>query len=176
MIDTSIIEHHKALRWLAICLLIVSCSIFTESATPFISTSGSGELIINNQSPISLERIALVINDIELQLHILGSSATIDYQGDVSGDGASIIATLTTQTNQATLEVANYTINDSCSLIYSSNIDSATSTREYITITTGSLIIRQSQSLYDVRAICQDSNGDNLIISFTGYIYRSVEL
>ncbi len=164
--------------WSMLLLTIISpsCSLFTDQSAPFISTSGSGQVVINELTPISLKRAAIYIDDTTLELHILGSYCTMSSEGVLQGEGLSLIATLPYDPLFSSLEGSSYTIEGIPSCIYTTQFELTTSTADYTDIDSGTLIIRESQGTFDIQAIGTDSAGNSIITNYTGYLLRTVDL
>ncbi len=164
--------------WSLFLLTIISpcCSLFTDQSAPFISTSGSGQIVINELSPITLKRAAIFIDNTTLELHILGSYCTMSSEGVIQGEGLSLVATLPYDSLYTSLESASYTIEQIPSCIYTTEFEEGNSYLDYICIESGTLIIRENQETFDIQAIGSDSRGNSIIIDYTGYLYRTVDL
>lgn len=133
-----------------------------------------GEIVIGNQGAISIERMALIITDSIQELHLMGDNCTMNSDGEILGKGASIIVTIIANQGSTTLEAGSYTNDNIESVYYTTLFDDSIAQNKYTEMLTTSIIIRESQSAYDIKALCVDMDGNSVILSFTGYLLRTI--
>lgn len=170
-------HSHLIIRFsvsLYILLTTLSCGNITPTSNQFISSSGVGEIIISNQTSISIERMALIVKESLQELHLMGDNCTMNSDGEILGKGTSIIATIIANQGSTLLEAGSYTNNNIEGVCYTTLFDDSIAQNNYTEMVTTSIIIRESQSAYDIKALCVDMDGNSVILSFTGYLLRTI--
>ncbi len=164
---------------LTFCLALTSCNNDDEGY--YVSISGEGALTIDYKLPIFLYRMVYFGSSTTQQLYIMGGNAYVNSNEEFGGRGAAIKLTLPNDEQDTSLNEQSFTIdNEDYSVEYTSYINfdsvtdkSAVDESDFTALSSGTAIIRRSADLYDIRILGNDSNGDNVIISYRGYLYRS---
>ncbi|MFI3286703.1 MAG: hypothetical protein R3Y08_08635 [Rikenellaceae bacterium] len=158
---------------LLLSLTFAACSSNDDGI--YVSTSGEGSIIVNNDAPDYLYRMVLFSTDSEQEIYLLGNTAYVDGDANFAGRGAVLKFTIPNQEESSTLQAQSFTIdNDSYAATYSSyvNFSSSTGSEEYIVIDSGTVIIRRSNQFYDIRLLGIDADENNVLAAYRGYIYR----
>ncbi|MFR9526733.1 MAG: hypothetical protein SNI45_01520 [Rikenellaceae bacterium] len=153
-------------------LVIVGCS--NDDDRIYISTSGEGAIVVDYDSPVYLYRMVLFSTDTEQELYLMGNSAYVDGDAEFLGTGAVVKFTLpNTDDNTTLLEQTFDLSDDSYSASYDTYVNYTSGDADFVDISSGTVLIRRSSNYYDLRLVGSDADSNTLIISYTGYIYRT---
>ncbi len=153
--------------------LALSCSDNDDGI--YVSTSGEGSIVVNSYSPNYLYRMVIFSDDSEQQLYLLGNTAYVNGDADFAGRGAVLKLTMPNEEGNSSLLEQSFSIGESTyTASYSTyiNFSSDSGNQDYITIDSGTVIIRRSNQYYDLRLLGIDSEEQNVLIAYRGYIYR----
>ncbi|MFI3264686.1 MAG: hypothetical protein SNG38_05930 [Rikenellaceae bacterium] len=163
---------------LLLCALnISSCSDNDDGI--YVSTSGDGSVVVDYDYPIYLYRMVLFTSDTEQLIYLMGSSAYVNADGDFSGRGAVVKFTIPNSADNSTITAQSFDIDNSDYFVsYSTyvNYSAAEDEDDFISLSSGTVIIRKSGSYYDIRLLGISEEDENILISYRGYIYRVVTL
>ncbi len=168
----------KLLYSIAFCatlLLNTSCADTYDGV--YVSTSGDGSIVIDYDAPSYLYRLVLINNDEQQQIYLMGNTAYIDTDAQFKGRGAVVKLTIPNSDESTTLSAQNFDIDNSEYIVsYSRYINYSIAENEstFTTLQSGTVIIRKSGQLYDIRLLGLNENDENVLISYRGYIYRTI--
>ncbi len=169
----------KIIFW-CFCPLIVagatSCSSIIDSQERFVSSSGVGTITVDSDTPQSLSRMAVIIEDDEYKIYLFGAETTIEGDGNLRGEGIVVLITIPNREGGTTLEATYSTIEDDVGASYSLliNYEDEEADNELVTLTSGCVIIRKNGSVYSLAALGKDSYGADVIVNFTGYLLFTI--
>ncbi len=142
----------------------------------YLSVSGDGALTVNYSPPLYLGRMVVLSTDVVQETYLMGGSAYVGSGGGFAGRGATVHISSPNIDDSEALVAQSFNIdNDEYIVEYSTYIDFDRETvdENYTALESGTVVIRRAGSLYDIQILGKDSDGDNIIISYRGYIYRS---
>lgn len=143
----------------------------------YVSASGEGSIVIGNNAPYYLYRMVF-FNSLEGQeVYLMGSAAYVDADAQFVGRGAVVKLEMPAdaETVDQVLQAQTFSIDGSdYTASYTSyvNYSAAEGEDDFISLESGTVIIRRSGSYYDIRLLGLNSDGENTLISYRGYIYR----
>ncbi|MFR9524400.1 MAG: hypothetical protein SNH94_07495 [Rikenellaceae bacterium] len=142
----------------------------------YISTSGEGSLVVNSDSADYLYRMVLLASENEQNIYLMGYTAYVDTDAEFEGRGAVIKITIPTTEQLTSIEAQSFTVGISdYTVSYSSYINYSSQSNDDLTaLESGTVIIRNSGLLYDIRILGEDSDENNIIAAYRGYIYRTL--
>lgn len=142
----------------------------------YVSISGDGTLTIDYNLPIYLYRMIYFGSEESQEVYIMGGTSYISSDEEFGGRGASIKFTLPNPDDDKLLEEQTFEIDNATYIVEYSpyiNYDNSNDNADFTALTSGTVIIRHSGELYDVKVLGTDTDGDNVIIAYRGYLYRS---
>ncbi len=161
---------------LALCLCgLFSCSLNDDGI--YVSSSGEGSITLDYDSPILLSRMVLLSSDSEQLIYLMGNTAYIDADANFNGRGAVVKFTIPNTDDNSTILAQTFDVSDSdYSVSYSTYVNYSASEGEddFVSLDSGTVIIRKSGSYYDIRLLGIDADENNVLIAYRGYIYRSL--
>ncbi len=106
----------------------------------------------------------------------MGGTASVNSSAEFGGSGAVIkfILPPDTENLDELLEAQSFDIGTTYTVSYSKKVKySDSDANEMLTeLASGTVIIRRSGSYYDIRVLGLNDDGENVLISYGGYIYR----
>ncbi|MFI3281205.1 MAG: hypothetical protein R3Y44_04445 [Rikenellaceae bacterium] len=160
---------------LIIVAVAVSCSDSNDGI--YVSTSGEGSVIVGYDSPLYLYRMILFTSDDEQEIYLMGNSAYVDADAQFKGRGAAVKFTIPNSEDNSTLLAQSFDIDNSdyfVSYIDYINYSAAESEDDFVSLESGTVIIRKSGSFYDIRLLGSNTDSENVLIAYRGYIYRTL--
>ncbi|MFR9504067.1 MAG: hypothetical protein SNH73_06435 [Rikenellaceae bacterium] len=154
-------------------MIATSCSDNDDAF--YVSTSGEGSIVVNSDFPTYLYRMVLFSNETEQEIYLMGNSAYVDSNGDFIGRGGVVKISVPNEGDNYQLLEQTFDIGSSeYSVSYSPyvNYSSDDGSYDFVTIESGTVLIRRSGNYYDIRLLGSDTDSDNLIITYRGYVYR----
>lgn len=164
----------SALMLLMLLTLHLSCSDKDDSF--YVSVSGEGSIVVDSDTPSYLYRLVLFSFTDYQELYFMGSTAYVNGDADFVGRGVMVKIILPNSDDNTTLVAQSFDIGtEDYTVSYSPyvNFSSSIEDDEYVTVDSGTVIIRRSGDYYDVRMLGIDAESQNIIMSYRGYIYRS---
>ncbi len=161
---------------LAFMALVGLAACNDDNDTFYVSSSGEGTITIDYDVPIYLGRLVLFSSPSEQEFFLMGGVAYVNADGNFGGRGAAVSFTLPNFDEANTLTAQNYNIDNQEYMVgYAEtlNFDGDVESEDYNYLTSGTVVIRQSGSLYDIKVLGTDSDDNSVIINYRGYIYRS---
>ncbi|MFI3317436.1 MAG: hypothetical protein SNF93_07780 [Rikenellaceae bacterium] len=162
-------------------LLVASAFLFSSCSNNndgiYVSTSGEGSVVIDYGSPSYLYRMVLFTVDTQQDIYLMGYSAYVNADAEFKGQGAVVRLTIPNNEESSTLEAQSFDIaSDGYAVSYSPyvNYSAAEGEEDFASIESGTVIIRKSGSFYDVRLLGTNQEGQNVIVAYRGYIYRTL--
>ncbi|MFI3279192.1 MAG: hypothetical protein SNG49_01070 [Rikenellaceae bacterium] len=159
----------------ALGFLLTSCSDNNDGI--YVSASGEGSIVVGYDSPVYLYRMVLFTSDDEQEIYLMGSSAYVSADGQFAGRGGVVKFTIPNTVDNTTITAQTFDISSSdYSVDYSTyvNYSMAEGDDDLLSVSSGTVIIRKSGSYYDIRLIGLDDDEQSLLISYRGYIYRTI--
>ncbi|MFI3333348.1 MAG: hypothetical protein SNI51_04880 [Rikenellaceae bacterium] len=157
-------------------VIAISTSCSDNDDSFYVSVSGEGSIVVDNDSPNYLYRMVLFSFTDYQELYFMGSTAYVNGDADFVGRGIMVKIIMPNSDNNTTLLAQSFDIGtENYTVSYSPYVSFSTSSesQDYITIDSGTVIIRRSGDYYDVRMLGIDAEEQNIIMSYRGYIYRS---
>ncbi len=142
----------------------------------YVSVSGEGALTVDYNPPVNLFRMVSFSDADNVKIYLMGGNSFVNNEGDFGGRGASVIITYPNSDGDELLGEHNFAIDGAeYTAKYSTcvNYDAPSSSKDYTDLSAGTVIIRQSGRLYDLKILGSDVDNDNVIVSYRGYIYRA---
>ncbi len=152
----------------------VSCNDNNDAI--YVSTSGNGGLTIDYDPPIYLYRMVIFSTETQQDVYLLGNTAYVDAEGEFKGRGAAVKFTLPNEADNYLLKAQSFEIDQSDYMVSYSNYINYLADEDdsdFTPLASGTVIIRKAGQLYDIRLLGNDSEGDDILISYKGYIYRA---
>ncbi len=160
----------------AVVMGTTSCDDNNDNS--YYTVSGEGRLSINYDNPLWLYRMVVKADSTQITTYLLGAYSSINEDGDVFGRGPAIYFTVDNTDNALTISPMNVDIADAPTYyakdVNFSSSDTSVISESFTEMSSGTIVVQKRGSLYSIKILGTDSDNNDIVATYSGYIYASI--
>ncbi|MFR9602292.1 MAG: hypothetical protein SNG02_00280 [Rikenellaceae bacterium] len=160
----------------AVAMGTTSCD--NDSNNSYYTISGEGRLSVNYDNPLGLYRMVVMADSTQITTYLLGVYSSVNEDGDIFGQGAAVYFTVDNADDALTISPMNVDIADAPTYyakdVNFSSSDTSTISDSFTALTSGTIVIQKWGSLYTIKILGTDSDSNDIVVTYSGYIYASI--